>query len=55
MHIDKSGLEGTLEVLNTIICDALKLSADGLEKHGIILCAGDQLSISLLDKVSHNI
>ena len=54
MHIDKSSLEGTLEVLNTIICDALKLFADRLEKHGIILCA-DQLSISLLDKVSHNI
>ena len=55
IHIDESSLEGTLEVLNTIICDALKLSTDGLEKHGIILCAGDQLSISLLNKVSHNI
>jgi hypothetical protein len=54
MHIDESSLEGTLEVLNAIICDALKLSADGLEMHGIVLCAGDQLSISLLDKVSCN-
>ena len=55
MNIDESSLEGTLEVLNTIICDALKLSTDGLEKHGIILCAGDQLTVSLLDKVSSKV
>jgi hypothetical protein len=52
MHIDESSLEGTLKVLNSIITKTLKLSGDGLEKHGIILCAGDQLTMSLLDKVS---
>ena len=40
MHIDESSLSQTL-----------KLSGDGLEKHSIIMCAGDQLTISLLDKV----
>jgi hypothetical protein len=51
MHIDESSLEGTLQVLESIISKTLQLSSDGLEKHGIILCAGDQLTMSLLDKV----
>ena len=51
MHIDESSLEGTLKVLEDIITKTLKLSGDDLEKHGIILCAGDQLTLSLLDKV----
>ena len=51
MHIDESSLEGTLQVLNEIITKTLKLSGDGLVAHGIILCAGDQLTMSLLDKV----
>ena len=51
MHIDESSLEGTLQVIDSIISQTLKLSGDGLEKHGIIMCAGDQLTISLLDKV----
>jgi len=52
MHIDESSLDGTLQVLNTIFCDTLKMTAEDLEKHGLMFCAGDQLSISLLDKVS---
>lgn len=51
MHIDESTLEGTLKVLEAILIKTLKLSADILEKHGIILCAGDQLTMALLDKV----
>jgi len=51
MHTDESSLEGTLQVLSDIITKTLKFSGDGLEKHGIILCAGDQLTMSLLDKV----
>ena len=51
MHIDESSLEGTLKVLEAIRIKTLKMSADLLEKHGIILCAGDQLTMSLLDKV----
>jgi hypothetical protein len=51
MHIDESSLEGTLEVLKGIITKTLKLTGEDLEKHGIILCAKDQLTMSLLDKV----
>ena len=51
MHIDESGLEGTLGVLNTIFRDSLRLTDDDIKKHGIVSCAGDQLSLSLLDKV----
>ena len=51
MHVDESSLEGTLKALNTIFCDTLKMSAEDLERHGLMFCAGDQLSISLLDKV----
>jgi hypothetical protein len=36
MHIDESSLEGTLRVLDTIITKTLKLSDEGLRKHGIV-------------------
>ncbi|KIM89792.1 hypothetical protein PILCRDRAFT_2083 [Piloderma croceum F 1598] len=52
MHVDESSLEGTLKVLNTIFCDTLKMSAEDLQKHGLVFCTGDQLTISLLDKAS---
>ena len=51
MHIDESSLEGTLSVLNTIFCDLLKLTEDDIKKHGIVIYAGDQLSLLLLNKV----
>jgi len=51
MHIDELSLEGTLGVLNTIFRNSLRLTEDDIKKHGIIICAGDQLSLSLLDKV----
>lgn len=53
MHLDESTLEGTLQVFNTIFTKALKLSEEEMKRNGIILCAGDQLSMSLLDKVCH--
>ena len=52
MHIDESSLEGTLNVLDSLISKTLKVLSDALERNGIILCAGDQLTMSLLDKVS---
>lgn len=52
MHLDKSSLDGTLQVLSKILKDLLKLTEDDVKKHGIIICAGDQLTLSLLDKVS---
>ena len=57
MHIDESSLEGTLlegtlGVMNTIFRSTLELLEDDVKKHGLIICAGDQLSLALLDKVS---
>ena len=52
MHIDESSLDGTLEVLDTIITRHLKFTVEDLQKHGILICAGDQLSKLLVDKVS---
>ncbi|GBE83146.1 hypothetical protein SCP_0501930 [Sparassis crispa] len=52
MHIDESSLDGTVEVLDTIVHKTLKMTEDDVKRHGIILCAGDQLTISLLDKIS---
>ena len=40
-----------LSILSTIFHDSLKLTEDEIKKHGILICAGDQLSLSLLDKV----
>lgn len=51
MHIDESSLDGTAEVLETILTRHLGLTAEDIERHGIFICAGDQLTISLLDKV----
>ncbi|KAF9493218.1 hypothetical protein BDN71DRAFT_1432674 [Pleurotus eryngii] len=50
MHIDKSSLDGTLQVLETIVTQTLKMDTDTIKKHGVFICAGDQLSILLLDK-----
>lgn len=52
MHINESTLEGTLGVLKTILSNSLRLTAEDIKNHGIILCAGDQLTLSLLNKVS---
>jgi len=51
MHIDESSLDGTLEVLDTIITCHLKFTVANLQKRGILICAGDQLSKLLIDKV----
>ena len=50
MHIDESSLEGTLGVMDTIFRSTLELTEDDLKTHGLVFCAGDQLSLSLLDK-----
>ena len=51
MHIDESSLEGTLNVLSTIFRTSLNLTEEDVKNHGLIICAGDLLSLSLLDKV----
>ncbi|PPQ97245.1 hypothetical protein CVT26_000771 [Gymnopilus dilepis] len=44
MHIDESSLEGTLSVLDSILRGTLGLGEEDVKKHGLIICAGDQLS-----------
>jgi len=51
MHIDEFSLEGTLGVINTIFRDSLQLSEKEVWAHGIVICGGNQLTLSLLDKV----
>ena len=51
MHIDESSLEGTLGAMSTIFWDTSELAEDDMKKHGLVICAGDQLSLALLDKV----
>lgn len=51
MHIDESSIEGTLKVLETIIAQVLGMSDNEIKKHGLILCAGDLLTLALLDAV----
>ncbi|KAF8806609.1 hypothetical protein BYT27DRAFT_7224360 [Phlegmacium glaucopus] len=52
MHIDESSLKGTLGVMNTIFQSMLELTEDDVKGHGLVICAGDQLSLALLDKIS---
>lgn len=51
MHIDESSLDGTIDIVGTILGRALHMSSEDIERHGVIIFAGDQLSISLFDKV----
>lgn len=51
MYIDESSLEGTLSVMSTIFRESLQLQEADIRRNGLVLCAGDQLSLSLLDKV----
>ncbi|KLO10215.1 hypothetical protein SCHPADRAFT_999732 [Schizopora paradoxa] len=52
MLLDESSLDGTLDVVNTIIQTTLQLSEEDVQRQGVIICAGDQLTMSLLDKAS---
>lgn len=52
MPTDESSIDGTLEVLDTLVQRVLGFTDDDLRKHGVIICAGDQLTNSLVDKVS---
>lgn len=51
MPTDESSIDGTLEVIETLLQKVLQLSEDDIQKHGVIICAGDQLTNSLVDKV----
>nr|GAT50185.1 predicted protein [Mycena chlorophos] len=52
MHIDESTIDGTMQVLDQILKTLGLDTAEALKKHGIILGAGDLLSLELLLKAS---
>jgi hypothetical protein len=52
MPIDESSFDGTIDVFSTIFRNTLKLTGQDIERHGVVICAGDQLSASLFDKAS---
>ncbi|KAG1760022.1 hypothetical protein EDD22DRAFT_980812 [Suillus occidentalis] len=51
MHIDESSIDRALEVIDSIVQKTLKMSSEDIQKHRIIMCTGDQLTMSLLDRV----
>ncbi|KAF9475002.1 hypothetical protein BDN70DRAFT_884214 [Pholiota conissans] len=55
MHIDESSLEGTPQVFDIMFRKSLQLTEEDVWKHGVMLCAENQLSMSLLDKYMVNI
>jgi hypothetical protein len=51
MKIDESSLDGTIEVIDTMVIRTLQLNNTGLREHGVMFAGGDLLSLSLTDKV----
>lgn len=51
LPIDKSSIDGTLDILETLVQTVLQLSESDIKRHGVILCGSDQLINSLVDKV----
>ncbi|KAJ7670473.1 hypothetical protein B0H17DRAFT_1162154 [Mycena rosella] len=52
MKIDESNLDGTIEVIDTIVIRTLQLNNAGMRAHGVMFNGGDLLSLSLTDKRS---
>ncbi|KAJ7101048.1 hypothetical protein C8R44DRAFT_888014 [Mycena epipterygia] len=50
MKIDESSLDGTIDVLDTMITRTLQLTAAGIRAHGVMFAGGDLLSLNLTDK-----
>ncbi|KAJ7645865.1 hypothetical protein B0H17DRAFT_1163827 [Mycena rosella] len=50
MKIDESSLDGTIEVIDTIVIRTLQLNNAGMRAHGVMFNGGDLLSLSLTDK-----
>ncbi|KAJ7117026.1 hypothetical protein C8R44DRAFT_627043 [Mycena epipterygia] len=50
MKIDESSLDGTIDVLDTMITRTLQLTAAGMRAHGVMFAGGDLLSLNLTDK-----
>ncbi|KAJ7442936.1 hypothetical protein B0H11DRAFT_2162974 [Mycena galericulata] len=52
MKIDESSLDGTMEVIDTIITRTLQFTEAGMRAHGVMFNGGDLLSLNLTDKLS---
>ncbi|KAJ6620910.1 hypothetical protein B0H10DRAFT_2215651 [Mycena sp. CBHHK59/15] len=50
MKIDKSSLDGTIDVIDTIVTRTLQLTTAGMCAHGVMFAGGDLLSLNLTDK-----
>ncbi|KAJ7675769.1 hypothetical protein DFH06DRAFT_667960 [Mycena polygramma] len=50
MKIDESSLDGTIDVIDTMITRTLQLDAAGMRAHGVMFAGGDLLSLNLTDK-----
>ncbi|KAJ7806710.1 hypothetical protein B0H14DRAFT_2381776 [Mycena olivaceomarginata] len=51
MKIDESSLDGTIDVIDTVVTRTLQLNAAGMRAHGVMFAGGDLLSLNLTDKV----
>ncbi|EKM51204.1 uncharacterized protein PHACADRAFT_32209 [Phanerochaete carnosa HHB-10118-sp] len=52
MQVDESSIDSTLEVIETLAQRVLKFTEADLQNHSVIICAGDQLTNSLVNKAS---
>ncbi|KAJ6608768.1 hypothetical protein B0H10DRAFT_1955192 [Mycena sp. CBHHK59/15] len=50
MKIDESSLDGTIDVIDTIVTRTLQLTTAGMCAHGVMFAGGDLLSLNLTDK-----
>ncbi|KAJ7798024.1 hypothetical protein B0H14DRAFT_3492965 [Mycena olivaceomarginata] len=50
MKIDESSLDGTIDVIDTLITRTLQFTAAGMHAHGVLFPGGDLLSLNLTDK-----
>ncbi|KAJ7148219.1 hypothetical protein C8R46DRAFT_1167204 [Mycena filopes] len=50
MKIDESSLDGTIDVIDTVVVRTLKFTAAGMRAHGVMFAGGDLLSLNLTDK-----
>jgi hypothetical protein len=51
MKIDESSLDGTIDVIDTILVRALQFTAAGMRAHGVMFNGGDLLSLNFTDNV----
>jgi hypothetical protein len=51
MKIDESSLDGTIDVIDTLITRTLQFTAARMRAHNVLFAGGDLLSLNLTDKV----